>query len=304
MGGVTNGGEDCNIFVEDEHASVRESHGSQRKKYQEEMIKWLEGILSQKENSAEKDGSRYAIRPIFIVGHHPFYYVGHKAKKSEFNNLKEMGVIYDIIKKYGIKFYLCADEHNFQYLYDEEFDIHHIISGGAAGGEETLTSEFDYFKIPYSAENPPFLSNKKINKKMLINSPHYVNFRITSQAIEFSVYSLTTNQYHLIEHLKKEGVCKDMPTNINSLEKNFGICYRLYVPKYTDYIYISDCVGYKLRKPKKKEKNKEKNKETDEEATRGYNYDHSGGRNIIINGDNNNSETKGYIQTYKYKYSI
>jgi len=200
-----------------------------------DIIKWLDTtITKEKVNNSNPS-------PIFVVGHHPFFAVGHKTKKPFIVNT-DMDPLYNILVKHKIKFYLCADEHNFQYIYDNNNDIHHIISGGASSGDESVP--FIHQNDPYDSRGttPPINTSLKYNitVKIVINSPHYVNFRINNQSIIFDVISFSTNEVHSLDHLRNKCV------ESTRLTKNdiYAVCYSQFIPKYPDYIFIMKCKEY------------------------------------------------------------
>jgi hypothetical protein len=214
---------DTNIFFNDEYMYIKSDTKTSLRK---NTIKWIESTLKILDKN----------KPIFVTGHHPFFAFGHKKKAPIIQN-DEMDELYDLLVKNEIKFYICADEHNFQMLYDADNDIHHIITGGSSIGDETYTHSFN--DSPFSSRGRQLqLENRNIFGKMIINSPHFTNISITNNAINIKIVSLVSNQFHSFDHLKNN--CTDTGSSYK-----YDICYQLSIPKYCDYIHISNCAKYK-----------------------------------------------------------
>lgn len=222
--------------------------------------------------------------PIMVVGHHPFYCIGHKAKRPFLNNVcdddgkdgkggkdskggkdgkdskggkdgedkgsgNHLKKLYDILINNGVKFYLCADEHNFQYIYDHINDFHQIISGGASSGDEI--ESYNYVKPPAPYDTRGIrLQTLDANMpsetyvKFMLSSPHYVHFQVSNSRIEFKVISITTNSYH-----QKDLLSSHCEPNYHKGIK-YGVSYSCYIPRYSDHIMIIDCNKYMTRKEK------------------------------------------------------
>lgn len=226
---------DTNIFVEDEYYTIQ-GNKSGIQKY---ILKWIDITLT----------SVKTIGPVFVVGHHPLYAFGHRARVPLIHN-PELDKLYELLIKHNIKFYLCADEHNFQYIYDATNDIHHIIAGGSSSGDESFT--FIHNQIPFDSRGIKLnISNTNLYGRMIINSPHFVNINVNDTKIDIKVVSLSLNQYHSIDYLKTNCNTISSLDNIsessNSVEfyrNYYKIVYNFTIPKHIDYIYISNCKNY------------------------------------------------------------
>lgn len=216
---------DTNLFIKSK-TELNYLQDPERKIILQKILSWIESVL----NEISKEGI------VFVTGHHPFFAYGHKHKRLLIKN-PEFDELYKLLIKYRIKFYLCADEHNFQHIYDSDHDFHQIISGGASFGDETFS--MDRKTEPFDSKGIKLdIPNMNLYCKMLINSPHFVNFTITADQISMNVVTLSDNQNHSYDYLKEN--CKDKITN----NFNYIIAYSYSIPKYHDYIYINNCKEY------------------------------------------------------------
>lgn len=224
---------DTNVFMENFYSGLPNN----RTKLKRAILSWIDKTLS----SINKISINKTNNIIFATGHHPFYASGHKSKRPLISN-DELNDLYNLLIKYNVKFYLCADEHNFQYIYDASHDIHHILSGGASSGDESFT--FVHNEKPYDSRGIKLMiKNTELYSKMIINSPHFVHIDINESKIDIKVISLTLNQYHSIDYLRTR--CQSVNLVSSDLfQKYYGIVYNLTIPKYFDYIYISNCDEY------------------------------------------------------------
>jgi hypothetical protein len=223
---------DTNLFCETKKYFGLPNDRSGLLKLQEMVISWIDRSLS----------TLGKLGPVFVAGHHPFFAFGHKVKKPIIHN-SELDPIYNLLIKHNVKFYLCADEHNFQYVYDSNNDIHHIITGGSSSGDESFT--FGYSEKPYDSRGIKLnIPGTNLHGKMIINSPNFVNVTANEAKIDVKVISLALNQYHSIDYLRDN--CRTIGTvgSIESLREYYGIQYSLSVPKYRDFMYISNCADY------------------------------------------------------------
>lgn len=225
---------ECYILMIDTNVFVDKFDGlpTDRTNIQASILSWIDKTLDE----VKKLG------PVFIAGHHPFFAFGHKMKNPIIEN-SGLSVIYDLMIKHGIKFYMCADEHNFQYIHDFDHDIHHIITGGSSSGDESFT--FMYNQTPYDSRGTKLpIKGKNLFGKMVINSPHFTNITINQSKIEIKVISLTLNQNHSIDYLKEKCHTVGSLDTIESFSKYYSIVYSVDIPKYRDFIYISNCQEY------------------------------------------------------------
>lgn len=85
-----------------------------------------------------------------VIGHHPIIANGHKAKKSTIENKGLFPILSEIVKfnKKGngkVQAYMCADEHNMQFLYDDRVGLSYVING--AGGTDLDETIFESDKL-------------------------------------------------------------------------------------------------------------------------------------------------------------
>lgn len=179
---------------------------------------------------------------VFFAGHHPFFAFGHKPKNPIIQNEK-LDEVYDLMIKHNVKFYLCADEHNFQYIYDSDNDIHHVLSAGSSSGDESFT--YMHHQQPFDSRGTRLpIKGRNLFGKMIINSPHFVNISVDSNNVDIKVISLAVNQNHSFEYLKENCSTVGSLNTIESLQKYYSIVYNIQIPKYIDFIYISNCGEY------------------------------------------------------------
>ena len=116
------------------------------------QITWLKNLLKK----IEKDEQ---VTKIIVIGHHPIFGNGHKEGRPAGNKWLQKNIYEDIFLKYNNKnpkkrivSYICADEHNFQYLYDKENDFNLFIAG--IGGAKLDTEIFDTSNLTVFNQSP------------------------------------------------------------------------------------------------------------------------------------------------------
>jgi hypothetical protein len=96
------------------------------------MIQWLTTTLENNKDTVK-----------IVIGHEPiFFYTHYKESKKEKKEQASASAkstidyvqLYKILKDNNVSAYMCADEHNFQWLYDRTNDINHLICGASPGG--------------------------------------------------------------------------------------------------------------------------------------------------------------------------
>lgn len=257
---------DSNVLA----AASKDKPVSKYMMFKQEFIKNIPALINAfVENSIKKikklHESRNDIYHILLVAHHPILAISHdemnKYKKDKCKNEKHcvetnisqkkvsatvdnrafLNDIHEIMKREKIKFYLCADEHNFQHIVDVKSGIHQIVSGGASAGVEipsfdkTLTFSHMYDTEGYQIEGT---SNEHFRAKMLLSAPHYVKFDIDKNGIKFDVISLGTLITPLTDH---KGQCSKDADNCVFSSKNYATVYSSFIPTYNNYFYQVPC---------------------------------------------------------------
>jgi hypothetical protein len=221
---------DTNMLTNTQYPTLSKE---QKREKEIDQLNWLDNELSQKSSDIN-----------IICGHHPIFAVGHKSKKTIIVEMSLMP-LYKILLKYNIKFYLCADEHNCQYLYDSVNDVHHLIVGGSpySGGDivysnkinaNVINQQFNSSGVSIINSIPELKLPIKITAYMLISAPAYVNFSINKNSIKFSLITLNNVQNN------DTTKC----SNSNPIETIGQIIYEKMIPMYSNVVYIQDCDKY------------------------------------------------------------
>lgn len=152
----------CNVIRN--HKELKSIKENFEKRVPTDIMKQLKWFL-------EQLNTRKATYNI-VIGHHPIYANGHKKNKTFVQN-EELLPFLQIMKENNVQLYMCADEHNMQFLHDD--NISFVING--AGGTDLdkdiyLAKELkDMTKFIYSEKhgivdfyiNEEFISLKFIN---------------------------------------------------------------------------------------------------------------------------------------------
>jgi hypothetical protein len=171
---------DTNLYTEDPYCNSEEKY--LQKNAIETQYEWLKNILSDNENN-------YNI----IIGHQPFSTNPHKYKPKMSDGTekiypKTLGELRDHLLKqqHLIDLYLCADEHNQQYIIDNE--INEVISGTGGAQLDTNIFHFDekIAKEKFSMET-----------KFTAVGPGFVGVDIDSKKIKLSL--ITKNNKDISE---------------------------------------------------------------------------------------------------------
>lgn len=215
-----------------------------------EMIQWLQGKLE------ECNGIKC------VIGHHPIFSVGHKIKK-QIRREKKLEQMYGIMIKNNVHFYLCADEHNTQYLYDDDNDIHHIIAGGtgAGSGADNAYVHNDKTHAFHRPDRPIALKSDttpdkpftfRIRSVFTFSGPSIVNFNVTKNDVTFKVIGIDE---YIIENSTNKIIeaCEggyDGEVNLANLRNNAAYNqHRVYfsktIPRSHDLLFLLRCAAYK-----------------------------------------------------------
>ena len=106
--------------------------------------KWLEKVLSDKSPN---------IKWKIVAGHHPMYSGGGRTEGYDTKAIRR--TLQPMFEKYGVDVYLAGHEHNLQYIKNDGYKTHHIISGAASertpvkliSGSKMAASEYGFFLI-------------------------------------------------------------------------------------------------------------------------------------------------------------
>ena len=124
---------DTNLFSEDEHCN----NTKVLEKTKRDHIDWF--IKTLKDNKANWN---------IVIGHVPYKANGHKSKEPViFNN--ELNKIFEEIKSLNlpkIQLYICADEHNQQYIHDKQNKMGLVIAGSGGTALDKDIQRPDIYK--------------------------------------------------------------------------------------------------------------------------------------------------------------
>jgi hypothetical protein len=253
---------DTNLLESDEYINFFPK--DKKDEYVSRMVVWLEKTLKENESSIK-----------IVMGHIPIFFYSHikekKEKKKEEGEKekeetkekkekkKEEGVkeekkekkektpvqsryknvflnIYEIMIKYNVTTYMCADEHNMQVLQDLDHGINHIICGASPGGGGSDEAfNLDVTNLYFSNKHiiVPELEIK-FNKKIIINAPSFTNLIIHPSLLQFNIISSSELNLH-----HKEEYCKNKNCVVSN--SNAQIYDIITIPKYRDLIAVYDC---------------------------------------------------------------
>ena len=207
-----------------------------QKDYKLKMIKWL------KEKLEKNDDIK------IVMGHHPIFAVGHKYEKKA-RTEPELFDVYKLMIANKAHMYLCADEHNSQYLYDDMNDIHHLVCGGSgpgSGGDitylhKTPKTSFhtlnNLISVNIDGEMP-----HKVQSIATVSGPSFTNININPENIEVKIIGLQGLLKFDNSHIDQK--CLDDHV-INFDNYVSQLYYHKIIPKDHDVIYIADCDKYK-----------------------------------------------------------
>ncbi len=150
--------------------------------------------------------------------------------------------LYKILIKHKVKFYMCADEHNLQYLIDKKHNIHHLICGaspGGGGGDETNT--FNNEDLMFSGEIPIVNDiDNQFYKKIILNAPSFMKLNVHKNLIQINLIGPS----NLSQYSKKICLQRELCTPVDNIEPEPEIYDIITVPKYTEYVSIYNCDGF------------------------------------------------------------
>ena len=191
-----------------------------------------------------------------VIGHHPIFSVGHKNKRP-IRREKTLEDIYNIMIKNEVHFYFCADEHNTQYLYDDDNDIHHIVSGGTGAGSgadnayvhQNTTSDFHRPNRPIAIQTDQ--PNFRIRSVFTFSGPSIVNFKITKNDIKFDIIGVSENivDNNAISINRLCALNYDDSVNLDNIKLNapydhHKIYFTKTIPRTHDLLFLLRCDAY------------------------------------------------------------
>ena len=216
----------------------------QAERYKQNMIEWLETILSSHPNHAK-----------FVIGHCPIFYYAHKKDKESIGfttrkvNTDKPSVgqnffkLYEILIKNKVKSYMAADEHNLQYLVDQEHDIIHLSCGaspGGGGGDETDSFKIDQQELYFSSTQieVPVEVKAKMVKRLILNSPSFMKLNLNPNMIQINLIGPSNLSHH------SSIMCSTHPERCKNLNRERAIpeVYNIVtIPRFIDYVSVYDC---------------------------------------------------------------
>lgn len=205
--------------------------------------------------------NKYKNYTTVVIGHAPFFYLSHKGEPKKDNPDKSSPIllvnpdlikVYQFFKLFGVKLYLCADEHNIQHFYDKTCKIHHIICSAGAKGDVCI----NYIKYLVNKQNQRggnekidaidiiknrlqafitnnqnktyndelisafFEDNSSINFVITINNDKY-NFEILKVALTHGIIKIkySDDNKFSFEYFIEDNINKTL-TNINTIDAN------------------------------------------------------------------------------------
>lgn len=212
----------------------------EKSKLADEMLEWLDYTL------AQCTGVKC------IVGHHPIFAVGHIDPNLPIIN-KNLINLYKIAIKHKIHFYLCADEHNSQYIYDDTNDIHHVVAGGApgSGGDIAVIHDYpgDYHRpdVKIACINEENISYQ-VRSIFTFSGPSFIHFNINSDSIEFRIKGITDNIVHNNQNDINDMCNAGYVGKIDVLKDEADIYIKDFfvkkIPRYHNLMFMVDCASY------------------------------------------------------------
>jgi hypothetical protein len=200
----------------------------------------------------------------FVMGHTPIFYVGHNKKEPIFQTryaqhnsrgkehehtkpkiLNGIIQIYQMMIKYNVRFYMCADEHNLQYLEDKQHKINLLICGaspGGSGADETSTFKSNKDEILFNGDvKIPNEILQHLDKKIIINAPSFMKLVTHYNTIQVNMIGPEKLTQHSQNICSKPNGCiyTDLANATPSLY------YSLTVPKHIEYVSVYDCDKFK-----------------------------------------------------------
>jgi hypothetical protein len=227
---------DTNLFDKGEYSYISPSD---KQKYLTIMLKWLTKTLEDNKDTVK-----------IVIGHEPiFFYTHYKEPKKDGKQKEQANTsaksstdyiqLYRILKDNKVSSYMCADEHNFQWIYDRTNEINHLICGASpGGGGADVTNTFNDDELYFSTKSLPVPEIKdNFIKKMVLNAPSFMNMIVHKNLVQINIVSANNLMIHNKKFCEKKECA---PTDLTKHE----IYEIVTIPKYKDYISVYGCDGY------------------------------------------------------------
>ena len=142
---------------------------------------------------------------------------------------------------------MSADEHNLQYLVDQEHDIIHLTCGaspGGGGGDETNNfneTEQEFYFSSNEIEVPPEVKSKMV-KKLVLNSPSFMKLQLNPNMIQINLIGPSNLSQH------SSLMCGRHPErcqNINPANITPEIYNIIALPRFIEYVSVYNCDEFK-----------------------------------------------------------
>ena len=220
-------------------------------KYIDIMLKFIERTLITNKDSLK-----------FVIGHIPIFYIGHKTKEPIFQTRHVLHnskvhehtipkITNGFIKMYkmmidnNVKFYMCADEHNLQFLEDKQHKINFLICGaspGGSGADESATFKSNKDEILFSGDiKIPNDILQHLDKKIIINAPSFMKLVTHHNTIQINMIAPEKLTQHSAAICSKPNGC--IYTDLSNA--NPSLYYSLTIPKHTEYVSVYNCDEFK-----------------------------------------------------------
>ena len=219
-------------------------------KYINNMLQWVEKTMNENKHCLT-----------FVTGHTPIFYYAHKEPIFQTRYTQHMphkehehmlpkvvdGFIqlYHLMIKNNVRFYMCADEHNLQYIEDKKNNINLIICGASPGGggaDETVTFKANEGEIMFKGDvKVPTDILHYLNKKIIVNAPSFVKLVTHPNLIQLNMIAPEILTHHSSDICSKPDGC--VYTDLANAKPS--LYYSVTVPKFTEYVSVYNCDEFK-----------------------------------------------------------
>ena len=113
--------------------NIEDIHQNTFEEIRNEQINWLEKTLDESTNKTK-----------IVCGHYPLKNYGQHQEK----NIEELySILFPILKKHKVDYYICGHEHNLQYfiLSDGDYKLNHVIIGNSCQNTKDFKSPYLFY---------------------------------------------------------------------------------------------------------------------------------------------------------------
>lgn len=113
--------------------NLEKIHNKSFKEIQNEQLVWLKNTLKKSDKQTK-----------IVCGHYPLKSFGYHQESS----VKELyDLLFPILKKYNVTYYICGHDHNLQYivLNEDDYNLNHIIIGNSCQNTKHFNSPFLFY---------------------------------------------------------------------------------------------------------------------------------------------------------------